>query len=164
MTNKIYNMPDDKNPRVPMAEHPFRHMVEVQMRFNDTDMLGHVNNSVYLGYFDLGKTQYFTDVAKGVVDWGNINIVVVNLNVDFFAPTFINEQVAVLTQVVSIGQKSLTMEQRLVNVKTGQVKCMARTVMAGIDLHTGQSQPIDADWVDNISTDRKSTRLNSSHL
>ena len=56
-----------------------------------------------------------------------------------------------MTQVVSIGQKSLTMEQRLVNVKTGQVKCMARTVMAGIDLHTGQSQPIDADWVDNMS-------------
>ena len=24
-------------------------------------------------------------------------------------------------------------------------------IMAGIDLHTGQSQPIDADWVDNMS-------------
>ena len=151
MTDNINNMPEDNNPRVPSVEYPFKHMVDVQIRFNDLDMLGHVNNGVYLSYFDLGKTGYFTDVATRDVDWNGINIVVVNLNVDFFAPTFINEHIAVLTQVVSIGQKSLTMEQRLVNVQTGQVKCMARTVMAGIDLRTGQSQPIDSVWVDDIT-------------
>lgn len=151
MTNNICNLPDDNNPRVPQSEHPFRHMVDVQIRFNDLDMLGHVNNGVYLNYFDLGKTGYFIDVSTGVVDWNSINIVVVNLNVDFFAPTFINEHVAVLTQVVSIGQKSLKMEQRLVNVDTGQVKSIARTVMAGIDLCTGQSQPIDGKWIDDIT-------------
>ena len=32
------------------VERPFKHSVKVQMRFNDIDMLGHLNNSVYFSY------------------------------------------------------------------------------------------------------------------
>lgn len=150
MNDNIFNIPADTNPRIPAVEFPFRHKADVQMRFNDTDMLGHVNNNAYLSYFDLGKTSYFNAVAAEQVDWTNVNIVVVNINVDFYAPTFLNEKIAVLTQTLSIGHKSLTLLQRLVDLGTGQVKCQARTVMAGIDLKTGQSQPIAPQWVEKI--------------
>lgn len=30
----------------------FRHSVPVQLRFNDLDPLGHVNNSVYFTFYD----------------------------------------------------------------------------------------------------------------
>ena len=36
---------------VKMEESPaFRHSIPVQMRFNDIDVLGHINNSVYFSY------------------------------------------------------------------------------------------------------------------
>ena len=35
----------------------FKHSVPVQLRFNDADALGHVNNSVYFTFYDLGKTE-----------------------------------------------------------------------------------------------------------
>ena len=35
-------------PIISEPEYEFRHRLPVQMRFSDTDMLGHVNNSVYL--------------------------------------------------------------------------------------------------------------------
>ena len=41
---------------------PFRHSIPVQLRFNDIDILGHLNNSVYFTLFDLGKTRYFEAV------------------------------------------------------------------------------------------------------
>lgn len=150
MSNNIFGIPADRNPRVPAVDFPFRHKIDVQMRFNDTDMLGHVNNNAYLSYLDLGKTGYFNTVAGEPISWEKVNIVVVNINVDFFAPTFLKENVVVLTRVVAIGNRSLTMEQQLVESRTGQVKCMARTVMAGIDLSTGQSQPIAEHWVKKI--------------
>ena len=32
----------------------FRHTLPLQLRFNDIDLLGHVNNSVYFSFYDLG--------------------------------------------------------------------------------------------------------------
>ena len=37
----------------------FRHTLPLQLRFNDIDLLGHVNNSVYFSFYDLGKARYF---------------------------------------------------------------------------------------------------------
>ena len=39
-----------------------KHQVPVQLRFNDTDALGHVNNSTYFSFYDLGKSEYFATV------------------------------------------------------------------------------------------------------
>ena len=41
------------------AQYPFKRKTQVQLRFNDIDALGHVNNSVYFQFFDLAKTEYF---------------------------------------------------------------------------------------------------------
>lgn len=151
MHNEIILPPSD-NPRVPVAEYAFRHLTRVQLRFNDIDMLGHVNNSVYLEAFDLAKVQYFQAVADGRLDWRKVNIVVANINCDFFAPTFFDEEVGVITTVTRIGEKSLSLEQRLINVTTGQVKTVCRTVMVGIDLKTGHSAAVDLDWVKAVAT------------
>ena len=41
-----------------------KHQVPVQLRFNDTDALGHVNNSTYFSFYDLGKSEYLPDLGK----------------------------------------------------------------------------------------------------
>ncbi len=66
----------------------FKHKLPVQIRFNDIDSLGHVNNAIYLSYFDLGKSAYFQTVRTQIIDWTKIDIVVANVNIDFHAPHF----------------------------------------------------------------------------
>ena len=51
----------------------FKHSVPVQLRFNDTDALGHVNNSVYFTFYDLGKSEYFKAI-RGEEVFKNIDI------------------------------------------------------------------------------------------
>ena len=51
-----------------MEEIKFRHTLPIQLRFNDVDKFGHVNNTVYFSFYDLGKTEYFASVCPGV-DW-----------------------------------------------------------------------------------------------
>ena len=145
------DVPVAVNSRVPAAQFAFRHRQPVQIRFNDIDMLGHLNNGVYLSFMDLGKARYFNDVLPGGADWKRINVVVVNINCDFFAPTYFHEPIEVLTAVVSISEKSFKMEQRVINSKTGEVKCIGHTVMAGFDLSTKQSAPIDMAWVEALT-------------
>lgn len=138
------------NPRVPVPEFPFRHEVPLQIRFNDIDLLGHLNNAVYIQFFDLGKSRYFQDVMPEGVDWRHINIVVANINCDFFAPTYITEPIAVLTTITHMGEKSFALEQRIVNSDNGEVKCIAKTIMVGFDMTTGKSAPIDPRWVEAL--------------
>ena len=51
-----------------MEEIIFHHTLPIQLRFNDVDKFGHVNNTVYFSFYDLGKTEYFASVCPGV-DW-----------------------------------------------------------------------------------------------
>ena len=55
-----------------MEEIVFHHALPIQLRFNDVDKFGHVNNTVYFSFYDLGKTEYFASVCPGV-DWEKID-------------------------------------------------------------------------------------------
>lgn len=130
----------------------YRHRVPVQIRFNDVDMLGHVNNTVYLQYMDLGKADYFRQFAEnGRLDRMSLGFVIANINVDFLAPTMMHEDIEVRTAVVEIGHKSVVLDQRVVNIVTGESKAAAKVTMVCFDTATGETHPVTDQWRDKIS-------------
>lgn len=130
------------NSRIPEPTVSYKHRIPVQLRFNDIDMFGHVNNTVYFQFFDLGKLRYFEDVLGKDFAKKGFTAVIVNVNCDFFSPSFLNERLEVRSAVAAIGEKSITLEQRVVNPESGDVKCLCRTVMSGFDASTLKSAPI----------------------
>ena len=126
----------------------FHHSIPVQIRFNDIDMLGHVNNTVYFSFFDLGKARYFEEVKKGHFDLSHIDIVVANINVNFLAPITFYENVEVKTQVVSIGKSSFKMRQIIQNSDSGEVKCECTTIMVAFDTKKQCADTLKSDWID----------------
>lgn len=143
-------LPRSHNPRVPDAGRPYHHYLPLQTRFTDYDMLGHMNNNVYMSFMDMAKIYYFEDVMGGDIDWRKPGVVVVNANIDYFAPVMPGESIEVYTRVCHIGEKSITLEQRIVESATLETKCLARTVMAGFDPATNQSVAIDDHWRSSI--------------
>ena len=137
--------------RVPQASFEFRHHQPVQLRFNDIDMLGHLNNSVYIQLMDLGKANYFHQFINGKLNHDNLAIVVANINCDFHAPAYLEEPLEVLTAVESMSEKSLRLEQRVINSDTGEVKCRAITTMVNIDQKTCRAVDISSEWRRTIS-------------
>lgn len=142
-------LPSD-NHRVPAAKFPFRHRMPIQLRFTDIDMVGHVNNNVYLTITDLAKISYFDTLMPGRFDLHNINLVVVHLDVDFYRPSFLEEQIDVWTTVTSIGTRSLHLEQRVVERTKGETKCICRTIMSGFNSLTNSSMPIGDEWIEAL--------------
>ena len=96
---------------------------------------------------DLAKARYFEEVLGGKLEWDKIGVVIVNINCNFCAPTFFDEQIEVETAVVAIGEKSLTIEQSVFPPASGQVKCDCRTIMSGFDMTTNTSAPILPEWI-----------------
>ncbi|MBR1630303.1 MAG: acyl-CoA thioesterase [Paludibacteraceae bacterium] len=120
----------------------FRHTLPIQLRFSDTDALGHVNNSSYFTFFDLGKTRYICDVLGRQVPAQDMGIVLRHAETDFLHPLFYTDDASVQTRLECIGNHSFTLMQQIVNNRTGQVHCTCRNVMVGFDPATGLSTPI----------------------
>ncbi|MBO4944832.1 MAG: acyl-CoA thioesterase [Muribaculaceae bacterium] len=137
------------NPRVPMSPFPFRQVTPIQVRFTDCDMLGHINNNMFMAYLDLGKIEYFKAVIPDF-NMKTINVAVVNVNADFFAQAFFGEPIEVWTAVSGVGRSSFVIEQRVINSSTGQTKCVGHTTMAAFDPATATSVPLRDDWVHAI--------------
>lgn len=124
----------------------FRNRLPVQLRFNDVDVLGHVNNTVYLSFYDTGKANYFTEVTGRSMDWKHVDTVIANIDCAFIAPIFYGEDIEVLTTCISISEKSFHLLQMLREKKTGEVKSICETVMVSFDPSTGKSLPLSEDW------------------
>lgn len=44
--------------------------VKIQIRFNDLDGYGHVNNAVYLSYMEVARTQAYSDIFNRSIERG----------------------------------------------------------------------------------------------
>lgn len=129
-----------------MDEIKFKHTIPIQLRFNDFDALGHVNNSVYFSFYDLGKTEYFREVIPEMSSNEEVGVVIANIQVSFLLPVFPGENVAVQTAVTEIGNKSFKLLQHLIDCDTNEVKCICQTVMVGYDAKTKTTYPISDAW------------------
>ena len=129
-----------------MSQNAFHHVTPIQLRFNDFDALGHVNNSIYLSFYDLGKTSYFADVLPEASITKEIGVVIADIHVTFLLPVFPDEKVAVETAVTEIGNKSFKLLQQLVDTETKEVKCVAKTVMVCFEAKTKSTRTISDEW------------------
>ena len=102
-------------------EEDFRHSLPIQIRFNDVDSYGHVNNNAYFAYYDLGKEDYLRSVLSVDFRAADVAPVIANINADFLLPIFYGDSIVIETRVSHIGNKSFTLEQRAVRLETKEV-------------------------------------------
>ena len=117
------------------------HTTPIQIRFNDIDQMGHVNNAVIMEYLDLGKDAFFSGHGLSPTK-SDFTVMVVHYDVDFRAQIHYHDHIHVETEIEKLGNKSLTMMQRVVNTETNTVCVECRTVMAGYRRSTTSSEVI----------------------
>lgn len=123
----------------------YQHVMPLQIRFNDVDKFGHVNNAVYFQFYDTAKTDYFASVCKDV-NWEQVAIVVVKIEAEFVAQVKANSHIAARTRVINIGHKSFHLEQEIYDVDTQEIKCRCLSVMVLYDLEHQQTMIFPDRW------------------
>lgn len=129
----------------------FHHSTPVQIRFNDIDIMAHVNNSVYQNFFDLARTHYFGKVFSEKIDWKKTALVLAKITIEYLNPIFLEEKIEVLTKVHSIGNKSLQMIQKIINSETGEVKAINDAVLVAFGIKEDTAVPIPEQWKSDIN-------------
>lgn len=127
----------------------FRHVVPLQLRFNDIDVLGHVNNNAQLALFDVGKTEFDKTLRGSLADWNKVETVIVNINCTFMQQILFTDPMEVRTKVKKIGERSFVLQQILRNSATGVICSVAESVMVSIDFDSRESKPI----LENVAVD-----------
>ena len=131
----------------------FEVSTDVQIRFRDTDMLGHVNNVVYVTWMELGRMAY-TDKFLPNIDWSKEGFILANVNIDFIDPVLLNDKVKVYKRVSRIGSKSIEFECLITrNDGSGEKPAAKGTnVVVAFDYKNNVSVPVPERWKKAISS------------
>lgn len=121
----------------------FSFSVPVQVRFAETDMFGHVNNTVPLTYFEFARIEYMKEL-KLMQSWlasdGEFFPVVADAQVDYVKQVFFDEQLQIFVKVQSFGNSSMDLHYWAVNDK--EETCFTgRGAMVQISKKTGKGHP-----------------------
>ena len=108
----------------------------IQIRFSDCDMLQHVNNAVYLQYFETARINFFkTDLPNW--DWKENGIILLKNEVEYKIPLFLTDDCAIEVDCSHIGNKSFILDYK---VKVGEVvKSTGKSVLVCFNFHTNQT-------------------------
>jgi acyl-CoA thioester hydrolase len=86
---------------------------KVQIRLTDIDILGHVNNSIYLVYFEMARIHYFNHMVGPNWDWMEQGVVLVKNEVEYIQPLYLHDQPEIKLFLKHVGNKSFTLAYQL---------------------------------------------------
>ena len=128
-----------ESPAAPPHPQPFRCAVPIQIRFRDTDAMGHVNNAVYLTYLEIARTTYWERVFT-IASYNEVDFVVARAEIDFVRPLFIQDPTTVWIRVNEIGEKSFRFAYEIVT--PAGTAARAETIQVMFDYAASRSKPI----------------------
>jgi acyl-CoA thioester hydrolase len=81
---------------------------DIQVRFNDTDALGHLNNTAYALYAEQARVMFFHSLGME-----KITLILAHISLDFRKQVTFGDSVYVETKVEKIGNSSVTLLQNV---------------------------------------------------
>lgn len=120
----------------------FKFKAKVDTRWSDMDDAGHVNNAVYLTYFENARVYYFHQACKW--DWKKDGVILANAHVNYVKPLVFPEPAFIYLRTSKIGTKSFEVQYIITVEKEGLIEeiCNGSTVLVTFDYKTNASVPV----------------------
>jgi acyl-CoA thioester hydrolase len=133
-------------PTPQLADYP--HRVAEIVRFGDLDPQGHVNQAVYLTYFESGRVAMFRDPDLGVGVPG-ITYVMVRMEVDYMKELHWPGGIDVGTGITEFGRSSFKVAQAI--FRDSACTAMGRATLVCMDKATRKAVPLPQAAIDRLS-------------
>lgn len=114
--------------------------IRLQLRYRDIDTLGHVNNAVYLSYFELGRIDFFRNFI-GNFDEARVDFVIAHASIDFKKPIKLQDSPLLETSLGKVGNSSFTFFHRIISESSQEEFCTGETVAVTVD-DRGRKKPV----------------------
>jgi len=111
------------------------HRTDIQVRFGDTDALGHVNNASFASYAELARLEFLKRFGGSVR-----SLILASLYIDFRRQVTFTDEVYVETVVEKIGTSSVTLAQTV--FAGGHRAADMRSTVVHFDYTNNKSRPL----------------------
>ena len=95
----------------------FRYRRSIEVRFGDTDAMGHVNNAAYLTYCEMARAGYYETVTGHqlplATHGASESMILAEARITYRSPAFYGETLTIEARVDSVGRTSFTQQYRL---------------------------------------------------
>jgi acyl-CoA thioester hydrolase len=82
--------------------------VPIQLRFGDTDKLGHVNNAAYASFAEVGRLELLRSLGIEAP-----SVILARQAIDFRRQVALGDECSITSSVVEVGNTSITLSQVL---------------------------------------------------
>ncbi len=129
-----------------MPDYKFFHPTEV--RYGDLDPQGHVNNAKHLTYFEQARIHYWIELSLFSKDQSfmEIGVIVADAHIRYLLPVRWGYPLKVGVRTASIGNKSFTIEQCLVNESGERLYSEGTLVNVAFDYRASASIRVPDNW------------------
>ncbi len=111
------------------------HRTDVQLRFADTDALGHVNNASFATFAEIARLDFLHRLGGSVR-----SLILASLHLDFRRQVALGDQVHVETWVEKLGNSSFTLGQTI--FANRERAADAKSVVVYFDYANQRSRPL----------------------
>lgn len=140
----------------------FKHKITVKVRFNEVDMLGVCNNSVYITYFEEGRLDYLKKLKMipktGVFSDGDLYFIVRN-EVNYRSHAIYGDELNIYSRISFIKNSSFGFEHIVENKKTKEIIADGKGVIVRVDSTTHKSIPLKDNFVKKIKAFEKQIKI-----
>ena len=123
----------------------FQFKVEVQVRFRDLDAMNHVNNAVYMTYFEIARLAFWAEIA-GAHDARMRGLILAEQTCTYRSPARHNEILDVWLKPVAMRRSSFVYRYRITEQQSGRLIATGRSVQVAYDYQTEKSIPIQSEY------------------
>jgi len=117
---------------------------EIDVRFRDCDPMGHVNNAVYLTYFEAARFAWWRR-AFGPTGLDDHGFIVARVEADYRKPALPGDRLLIRLRVDGMGRSSFTVAYEVLNVRTRELIAEGKSVQVAYDYAQGKSVPLSDD-------------------
>lgn len=112
----------------------------LQVRFSDCDMMQHVNNAVYLNYFEEARIHYFRQMLGNDWDWKKNGVLLRTNELEYLKPVYLHDPVEIVIYLKHIGDKSFTLAYEVKVLQ--EIRTIGSSVLVCFDAVNKCSIPI----------------------
>lgn len=121
--------------------------VTVPVAWGDMDAFRHVNNTVYLRWFETARIAFFQDLSLDKpVAASIVGPILASISVNFRRPVIFPDTIHTTARIKSVGRTSLVMEHRVTSTSTnGALVADGEGVVVMVNYQTGKPVPVPDD-------------------
>jgi acyl-CoA thioester hydrolase len=119
----------------------YRFVVPAEVRFNDLDGMGHVNNVIYLTYMEGARIAWWLQVT-GRTGIDAVDMILARTEIDYRSPASFGESLEVGVRCASMRRSSFVLEFAIEERKTRRLLAEARKVLVHYDYETARPVPL----------------------